>query len=161
AADVQGKSFTQLFGAFGAFSVLAGILLLVNIFVMLAQERKTELGMLRAIGLRRNRLVGSFSLEGWFYAIASSVVGALVGVAIGALMTLSGIAGKSGGPALLGPAILGLGIVPLLRRYVDGRTLVSVVSGIVLFWAVICFSVLKGAFQKSGVTIFVVQGAVL
>src|SRR5205807_4350451 len=42
------------------FSVLAGVLLLVNIFVMLAQERKTELGMLQAIGLRRNRLVGSF-----------------------------------------------------------------------------------------------------
>src|SRR5439155_25709066 len=48
-ADANAKSFTQLFGGIGAFSVIAGILLLVNIFVMLADERKSELGMLRAV----------------------------------------------------------------------------------------------------------------
>ena len=39
----------------GMFAVAAGILLLVNIFVMLSDERRSQLGMLRAIGMRRGR----------------------------------------------------------------------------------------------------------
>ncbi len=82
-AEAVGSEFTELFGSIGFFSVIAGILLLVNIFVMLAQERKSEMGMLRAVGLRRGSLVGSFSLEGWMYALASALLGALVGIGIG------------------------------------------------------------------------------
>ncbi len=82
-AEAVGAEFTELFGSIGFFSVIAGILLLVNIFVMLAQERKSEMGMLRAVGLCRASLVGSFSLEGWMYALASAVLGALVGIGIG------------------------------------------------------------------------------
>lgn len=83
AAEEEGAEFTELFGAIGFFSVLAGVLLLVNIFVMLAQERKTELGMLRAVGLRRSGLVGAFHLEGWMYAVVSSVVGVVFGIGLG------------------------------------------------------------------------------
>lgn len=87
-AKLNGDQFTQLFGGIGFFSVLAGILLLVNIFVMLAQERKTELGMLRAIGLRRAGLVGSFSVEGWLYALASSVLGTIAGMGLGKVIVV-------------------------------------------------------------------------
>ena len=83
AAEEEGAEFTELFGAIGFFSVLAGVLLLVNIFVMLAQERKTELGMLRAVGLRRAGLVGAFHLEGWMYAVVSSLVGVVFGIGLG------------------------------------------------------------------------------
>lgn len=83
AADAQGASFTQLFSSIGFFSVIAGILLLVSIFVMLAEERKTELGMLRAVGLRRSGLIGFFSLEGWMYSIASAALGTLAGLGVG------------------------------------------------------------------------------
>jgi putative ABC transport system permease protein len=86
AADTAGKGFSQLFQTFGYFSVAVGVLLLINIFVMLAQERKQTLGMLRAVGLRRASLVGSFSLEGWLYTLASALVGMLVGVGIGRLV---------------------------------------------------------------------------
>jgi putative ABC transport system permease protein len=82
-ADEVGAQFTELFGSIGFFSVLAGVLLLVNIFVMLAQERKSELGMLRAVGLRRSAVVGSFTLEGWAYALAAAVLGAVVGIGVG------------------------------------------------------------------------------
>src|SRR5205823_13696448 len=86
AAVKTGKQFTQLFVGIGTFSVLAGILLLVNIFVMLAQERKTEMGMLRAVGMRRASLVGSFTLEGWLYALGASVLGAFAGLGGGRIM---------------------------------------------------------------------------
>ena len=52
-AERSGHSLSRLYTSLGAFAVLAGILLLVNIFFMLADERKSELGMLRAVGLRR------------------------------------------------------------------------------------------------------------
>ena len=86
AAKAEGDQFTQLFSSIGFFSVLAGILLLVNIFVMLAQERKTELGMLRAVGLRRSALVGAFHLEGWLYAVGSSALGMVGGLALGRII---------------------------------------------------------------------------
>lgn len=96
-AEAVGAEFTELFGSIGFFSVIAGILLLVNIFVMLAQERKSEMGMLRAVGLRRASLVGSFSLEGWLYALASALLGALVGIGIGRVV--AGVAADIfGGP---------------------------------------------------------------
>lgn len=82
-ADRQGRNFTQLFGLIGGFTVVAGVLLLVNIFVMLAEERKSDLGMLRALGLKRNHLVRTFGLEGNLYAIAAAVVGAIAGVGVG------------------------------------------------------------------------------
>ena len=86
AADAIGDSFTSMFTATGSFGVLAGLLLLVNLFVMLAAERKTELGMARAVGMRRAELVGAFATEGWLYALVSSVLGVLVGVGLGALL---------------------------------------------------------------------------
>ncbi|HSL57961.1 MAG TPA: hypothetical protein VK866_08980, partial [Acidimicrobiales bacterium] len=52
-ADELGGALGELYFTVGMFAVVAGILLLVNLFVMLADERRHELGMLRALGLRR------------------------------------------------------------------------------------------------------------
>jgi putative ABC transport system permease protein len=104
AADRQGKSFTQLFTALGAFSALAGILLLISIFIMLAEERKTELGMLRAVGLKRAGLVGTFSLEGWMYALGAAALGTIAGIGVGraiVAVTASIVGGNEGAPFAL------------------------------------------------------------
>ena len=82
-AKVAGDTLGSLFLFIGSFAIIAGVLLLVNIFVMLAEERKSELGMLRAIGMKRSRLVRSFMIEGTVYALASSLVGILAGLAVG------------------------------------------------------------------------------
>jgi putative ABC transport system permease protein len=82
-ADRGAKSFTSLFGAIGAFGVIAGILLLINIFVMLAEERKSELGMLRAVGLKRNQLVRAFGMEGGIYSVVAAMAGAMAGIGVG------------------------------------------------------------------------------
>jgi putative ABC transport system permease protein len=82
-ADAVGKAFRDMFTGMGAFGVLAGVLLLVNLFVMLAAERKAELGMARAVGMRRAALVGAFATEGWLYALASAVAGAAAGIGLG------------------------------------------------------------------------------
>jgi putative ABC transport system permease protein len=85
-ADRLGKNFTRLFALIGSFSIVAGILLLINIFVMLGQERKPELGMLRALGFKRNHLVRTFGLEGSVYALMASISGVIVGVLLGRVL---------------------------------------------------------------------------
>jgi putative ABC transport system permease protein len=87
-AESQGAGLSKLFSTIGAFSVLAGILLLINLFVMLAEERKTELGMLRAVGFTRRRLTRVFAVEGAVYALAASVLGAAAGIGIGWLVAV-------------------------------------------------------------------------
>jgi putative ABC transport system permease protein len=83
AARREGENFQELFLGIGAFAIIAGILLLVNIFVMLADERKSQLGMLRAVGMRRSDLIRSFVIEGSIYAFAASVLGTVVGIGVG------------------------------------------------------------------------------
>jgi putative ABC transport system permease protein len=83
AAVQAGNGLGSLFLFIGSFSIIAGVLLLVNIFVMLAEERKSELGMLRAVGMKRGRLVRSFMIEGTVYALVASLLGILIGVGVG------------------------------------------------------------------------------
>jgi len=82
-AKTTGDALGALFLMIGSFSIIAGALLLVNIFVMLSEERKAQLGMLRAIGMRRSRLVGALTLEGSTYAVASVLPGIALGIGVG------------------------------------------------------------------------------
>lgn len=77
------EQFSNLFTIFGTFSIIAGIILIVNIFVMLAEERKSEMGMSRAIGMQKNQLKKMYLFEGTIYAICASLVGVFFGIFIG------------------------------------------------------------------------------
>ena len=88
-ADAAGASFMSLFTTFGSFSIAAGILLIFLIFVMLAAERRGELGIARAVGTRRGHLVQMFLFEGVAYDLAAAVVGALAGVLVAYGMVLA------------------------------------------------------------------------
>ncbi len=86
-AETAGTSLLQLFLVLGLFSIVAGAMLIVGIFVMLAEERKGEMGMLRAIGLRRRELVLTYYFEGLLYSAGSALAGTFLGVAVGYLLT--------------------------------------------------------------------------
>jgi putative ABC transport system permease protein len=85
-ADRAGASFMQMFSTFGSFSIAAGILLIFLIFVMLAAERRTEMGVARAIGMQRRHLVESFVFEGAAYDLLAAALGAALGVAVSLAM---------------------------------------------------------------------------
>ena len=87
-ADEAGNAFMSLFTTFGTFSIAAGILLIFLIFVMLAAERRGELGIARAVGTRRGHLVQMFTFEGAAYDVIAAAVGALLGAAIAYGMVL-------------------------------------------------------------------------
>jgi len=81
-AELIGNAFTSIFVVFGLFSIAAGVLLIFLIFVMLAAERKPEMGMARAVGAKRRQLVESFLAEGMGYDLGSAVVGLLAGMGV-------------------------------------------------------------------------------
>jgi putative ABC transport system permease protein len=87
-AQTSGQSLETLFLALGLFSILAGAMLIIGIFTMLAQERKGEMGMLRAIGMRRRELVFTYYFEGVAYAAGSALAGTAVGVGVGYLLVV-------------------------------------------------------------------------
>lgn len=87
AAASSASFITTLFVTFGTFSIFSGILLIFLIFSVLAAERKSELGMSRAVGLQRSDLIRQFVSEGLAYNFLASALGALLGV--GAAMLLA------------------------------------------------------------------------
>jgi len=82
-AVTSGQSTATFFIVFGLFSIIAGAILVVSIFVMLAEERMGEMGTIRAIGLPRRQLVFAYLFEGFAYAVGSSLAGAFLGVGVG------------------------------------------------------------------------------
>lgn len=94
-AEEIGNLFTTFFIVLGLFSIASGIMLIFMIFVMLATERKPEMGMARAVGAQRSSLVQAFLSEGMAYSVIAGGVGALVGVgaAVGLVVGFLKIAG--------------------------------------------------------------------
>lgn len=81
-ADVGGLVFSSIFSVFGILSILAGVLLIFLIFVMLAAERRSEMGMARAVGVQRGHLVQMFVTEGMVYDLIAAALGVGLGIVV-------------------------------------------------------------------------------
>ena len=81
-AEVGGLAFGTVFSSFGILSIFAGVLLIFLIFVMMAAERRSELGIARAVGMRRIHLVQMFVTEGLVYDLAAALVGLGLGLLV-------------------------------------------------------------------------------
>lgn len=81
-AELLGAVLVLLFLFMGSFSVAAGVLLIFLIFAMLAEERRSEMGMSRAIGMQRDHLIQMFMSEGMVYNLGATVVGVALGLVI-------------------------------------------------------------------------------
>ena len=54
--------------------------------MLLAAERRSEMGMARAIGVQRRHLVLMYLFEGTVYDLISSLIGLLIGLGVGAIL---------------------------------------------------------------------------
>jgi putative ABC transport system permease protein len=130
-AESDGSGVETLFLVLGLFSIVAGAMLIVGIFVLLAEERKGEMGVLRAIGLQGRELVYSYLFEGVVYSAGSAVAGAFLGVGVGYLLTYAFGALDQGSGLPSGAILASFTVTPdsLLTAYVVGffLTLVTVV----------------------------------
>jgi len=134
ATEGAGESFSMLFLIFGSFVIFAGILLVINIFVMLADERKPEMGMARAIGMQRADLRALFVQEGAFLGLISSALGAVLGIGFGwVIMQFMGTAlGEAGGR--LNGAIFDWTFQSLLGGFVTGFLVTWVTLWLTSLW---------------------------
>jgi putative ABC transport system permease protein len=129
AADAQGAAFLSLFTTFGTFSISAGILLIFLIFVMLAAERRTEMGIARAVGTRRGHLVEGFVFEGLAYDLAAAAVGAALGLAVAYAMVTA-----------IDSALAATSSIELSFSVVPRSVVIAYTLGVVLTLAVVAVS---------------------
>src|SRR5207237_6995168 len=80
-ADRSGSSFTYRFVVLCAFSLFSGMLLIVLVFSLVALERRSELGISRALGARRREVILLLAIEGGMYSVISSLFGLGAGLA--------------------------------------------------------------------------------
>jgi putative ABC transport system permease protein len=81
-ADAQGASIDTLINLLYVlllFSVIVAVLGIINTLALSGFERTREIGLLRAIGLRRRQLSSMITIE----AVATAVFGAVLGTALG------------------------------------------------------------------------------
>ncbi len=126
-AELFGNVFTTFFLVLGLFAIAAGVLLIFLIFTMLAAERKSEMGMARAIGTQRRHLVQMFIAEGTAYDLIAAAVGAIlgVGVALGIVLAMKAIIGNS---------------LPLSPSVQPRSLVIAYCLGVVLTFGTIAFS---------------------
>jgi len=75
--------FPMMFLAFGSAIIIAGIALIITIFLILADARKYELSIGRAIGLRKNQVIKLFLFEGALYGLIAGIIGVIFGLFLG------------------------------------------------------------------------------
>jgi putative ABC transport system permease protein len=110
AAKAAAKSaFTTLFLGLGAVALLVGGVGIANVMVISVLERRSEIGLRRALGATRRHISTQFLAE----ALLLSGLGGLAGVALGALVTL-GYAASRGLPGVVPASAMGGGLAAAL-----------------------------------------------
>lgn len=73
-------SVVQMFSLGSIIAGVMGIILILNIFLMITEERKGELNILRSIGISKKKITSLLLLEGAFYALVSAFLGSILGL---------------------------------------------------------------------------------
>lgn len=87
-AQLADDIFSRIFSLFALFALAIALLLIFLIFVLLAAERRAEMGMARAIGVLRGHLILMYLFEGTVYDLISSFIGLFIGLGVGAILFL-------------------------------------------------------------------------
>lgn len=87
-AERTKRTYNIVLGAIAGISLLVGGIGIMNIMLASVTERTKEIGIRRAIGARRSRIVVQFLINTCVLSIGGGLVGLILGVAIPFLITL-------------------------------------------------------------------------
>lgn len=136
-ANAAGGVFSSVFTLFGIFSILAAIMLIFLIFVMLAAERRSEMGIARAIGVQRSHLVQMYVTEGMVYDLMAAALGVALGLAVSYAMIgylgnlVNTVASSVGG---------GVGVLNFYFRTAPTSLVIGYCLGVLLTYIVVTWS---------------------
>lgn len=106
-ASPAARQFFTLLPAFTGLLISASLLLLVLLCLLLALERRAELGLSRALGLQRGQLLQTLLLEGLCYGLIAASAGVALGIGAAALeLAALGRLHPQGNPVPLHLAVL-------------------------------------------------------
>jgi putative ABC transport system permease protein len=114
-------------------ALFVGLFLVYNTMSIAVVQRRREIGILRALGVTRRRVVALFTLEGFVYGALGSALGVLLGILLarGALLAITNTLGRAyllteatqvplSWPAILGASALGIGVATV-AAHLPGR----------------------------------------
>jgi putative ABC transport system permease protein len=85
-------AFTSLFLGLGAVALLVGAIGIANVMIISVLERRSEVGLRRALGARRRHIAAQFLAESFVLGVAGGIVGVLLGIgATGAYAAYEGL----------------------------------------------------------------------
>jgi putative ABC transport system permease protein len=115
-------TFTGLFLGLGAVALLVGGLGIANVMLMAVLERRSEIGLRRALGATREHVAGQFLAEAILLAGTGGALGVLLGTGLAAayansqgwpaVVPVAGVVAGIGGAILIGVVA---GLYPALR----------------------------------------------
>lgn len=76
------RIFTIVMSAVAGISLLVGGIGIMNIMLASVMERKSEIGLLRAVGARENDIVRQFLVEAMVIALIGALIGVLLGIVL-------------------------------------------------------------------------------
>ena len=79
-AEASSGVLSAMFLVFGSFTVAAGVLLSLTIIMLLADVRRKETAVVRAVGLQQSDARAMFVFEGLLLAMVAGVIGAIIGL---------------------------------------------------------------------------------
>ena len=89
AAEEGAGVLSAMFLVFGAFTIGAGLLLVLTIIIMLANSRRMDEGVIRAIGMKRSDMRSLSLMEGMINSSIASVIGGLFGLLLAWIVAMA------------------------------------------------------------------------
>ena len=83
----QMQMFSLLLGAIGSISLLVGGIGVMNVMLISVSERRSEIGLRRALGAQQSDIQSQFLIEAILLCLAGGLIGIILGVGISYLFS--------------------------------------------------------------------------
>ena len=108
------KTMESMMNAMSGLTMLVGGIVMMNAMLMSVFERTQEIGLLRAVGWKRKRVVSMIVTEGLALSLFSGIAGVGIGIGLNSLLSLIPLYGSFFNPIYEGPIFVQIGVLVLV-----------------------------------------------